>query len=298
MKTNSLKYNTTRTDKNGTYYIIKIRLNDECKNGHQDFSITATYWEKGVKRTDRNASGGACGDKVAKSFPEFDIFNRLHLCDYLGTPMHAIDNGFYFLQSGFSNTPIDNPNFKTEFCKHYRVTPEQFDVLNASKNKFQFAIHLMELEIPKQWKKEADEAIKLLEELTGDEFVVDSPKTLLNPPSEEQINEEKQRIESGYYSAENEKIRANKAVDEFIKKLDTELIEKIKKETREIEIKKEIFLIGGKDLYSNVIYYNHTNSLGFNWKGYGKQYTIEQCNKFYNQLNKKFKLDGFKIGNN
>ena len=52
-KSNDLRY-TIDINNNKANAQIKIRLNDECKNGHQDFAITATIWEIGKNRTDRN----------------------------------------------------------------------------------------------------------------------------------------------------------------------------------------------------------------------------------------------------
>lgn len=49
MKTNDLRFTDNRIGKNGEQWTIKIRLNDECKNGHQDFSITGTCWEASGK---------------------------------------------------------------------------------------------------------------------------------------------------------------------------------------------------------------------------------------------------------
>ena len=57
---------------------VNIRLNDECKNGHQDFAITGT---RHLKNGDIGG-GGAIGNEIAKKYPEFAIFDRLHLCDY------------------------------------------------------------------------------------------------------------------------------------------------------------------------------------------------------------------------
>ena len=60
-----------------------------------------------------------------------------------------------------------------------------------------------------QWKKEANEAIKKLEELTGNEFVIDSVKTQYDKPSATDIENEKERLNNGYYSEEskNKKIQ-------------------------------------------------------------------------------------------
>lgn len=58
---NDLRHTIDTKDKDGNSMRIKIRLNDECKNGHQDFAITADVWEKGKPKTDRYCimGGGA-----------------------------------------------------------------------------------------------------------------------------------------------------------------------------------------------------------------------------------------------
>ena len=80
MKTTKLLFVDNRLDKNGNQWKIEISLDDDCKNGHQDFSLTGTCWEKGKSRIDRNMKfGGACGDTIIKLFPEYEIFERLHI---------------------------------------------------------------------------------------------------------------------------------------------------------------------------------------------------------------------------
>jgi hypothetical protein len=108
--TNDLRYTISTTFK-GNPIIIKIRLNDECKNGHQDFSITGTTYrlfEKGDRKdgdwkvfNGKNYtfdSGGCIHETILKVKPELKIFVDLHLCDYKGIPMHAVANGFYHLR--------------------------------------------------------------------------------------------------------------------------------------------------------------------------------------------------------
>ena len=190
MKTNDLRFTDNRIDRKGNQWEISICLNDKCKNGHQDFSLTGCCYEAGKRKTDRNMiTCGACGDEIAQLFPEYEIFNNLHLCDYLGIPMYCAGNGFYLLQNGF-NRYDEGENLKSNFCKYYRVTGKQFDILSCAKSKVHFARLLEENGIFEQWKEEADKAIKKLEELTGNEFVVDSVRTQYDKPSADEMTAE------------------------------------------------------------------------------------------------------------
>lgn len=272
MKTNSLVHRISKTAPNGEQWDIKIRLDDQCKNGHQDFSITGTAWEKGKPKTDKYMlHGGACGDEIATLWPEFEIFNRLHLCDYKGIPMHCSANMFYFLINGFNKSA----DIKTKFCEYYRVTPEQFDVLTTSENEIQFALILEKLGIFEQWETEANEAIKLLEQWTGDEFVVDSVRTQYLRPSDEKIAEELEKQKNGYYSEEEKEKRRLAKIQAEFDKLDAEeakLIEKIK---IEYEIKR-IMLRFSKRAFEHSIFYYHSNEVCLNWRGDSNQLTPDE----------------------
>ena len=137
---NDLRFTTTKRVAD-IEITVKIRLNDQCKNGHQDFSITGDIYKAGKPRTDSNhISGGCIHGKIAKYFPEFKQFISLHLCDWNGIPMYAVENGFYHLETGFNSTPKTDPKFKNQFCEYYRVTPQQYDILNECKNKIQYAL--------------------------------------------------------------------------------------------------------------------------------------------------------------
>jgi hypothetical protein len=268
METNSLVYTTTKIAKNGEQFIIKIRLNDECKNGHQDFSITGTIYEAGKVMCEKNMIGcDTIGEKIAKEFPEFAIFNDLHLCDYKGIPTHCSANGYYHLKNGF-NSKSTGENFIKEYCQYYRLSTDEFNILSKAYSEVHFAILLEKLNIFQKWEKQANEAIKELERLTGNTFVVDSIRTQYHRPTQEQIDLELERIANGYYSIEQIEKRLDEKKQAKINQLKIDTQKAIDKINLEFEIDK-IMLEYDEKIYENYIFYSHTNEIKFNWKGYG-----------------------------
>src|ERR1035437_2600790 len=77
---------------------IEIRLDDECKNGHDDFAITASIWSKNNKYSEEDM-GGCCHAEILSVRPDLKIFVDLHLNSSKGVPMYAIENGFYHLKN-------------------------------------------------------------------------------------------------------------------------------------------------------------------------------------------------------
>lgn len=269
--TNDLRHSILAHDEKGNPIYIKIRLNDECKNGHQDFKITADIYEKGKPKIDKYfICGGSCHDEILAACPDLKLFVDLHLCDYKGIPMHASANGYYFLRNGFNNVKPESTEFPAKFCEYYRLTPAQFELLNTSENETQYAIHIMESGILKQWETQAKEAISKLEEMTGKKFVVDSKETQFYPPTNEQILEEKKRQTSGYYSLSAKEERNKLIVGKLINNLRKEKLSKIEDIQIEYDIKEQILMIGGEKALYNSIYYNHTKEISFNWRGYDK----------------------------
>lgn len=267
--------------------VIKIRLSDECKNGHQDFAITATFWHPGKARVDAAMiSAGCCHEEIIAIRPDLKIFVNLHLCDYTGVPLFAVENGFYHLTNGFNNTRVDSPKFKTDFCEYYRINLKQFDVLAQSENKLRYAINLQKLGILDQWKTEADQAIKLLEEWTGFSFLVDSVKRQYTAPTAQEISEEDAKTEQGYYLLQNIIARKNQSIEdakqlEYIKIL-KDRDKEIKKANLEYEVKKAV-LDAGLPL-DNFIFYNHKNEGHFNWKDYDKKISKKQFQDFLTKV--------------
>jgi hypothetical protein len=272
-KTNDLRFTINCQSIDGDNMTIKIRLNDECKNGHTDFSITGDIYEKGKPKVDRYfISGGCIHDDILKVRPDLQLFVDLHLCDSKGVPMYAVENGFYHLK----NSGIDT-------AKNYlRLTEEEANIIAASEDKLHFTYLLHELEIPKRWNEEAKRAIALLQEWTGKTFVDDSKKIQWEEPDADKLAEIKSKIDSGFYSPENiakrkaEDRQAKKAMQ--IEKLKDELSNSIKKEQDEYNVKLAVL---EADLpLNNFIYSTHSNEGCFNWLDYNKSITQEQFDSF------------------
>lgn len=278
---NDLRH-TINTTWKGNPMEIKIRLNDECNNGHQDFSITATVWEKGKPRNDRNMlMGGCCHEAILQAKPSLKQFVSLHLCDYKGIPMHAGANGFYFLRNGFNNTKIDNPLFPAEYCEYYRISKEQFAELQKTENVLQFSIALKELGILAQWEAEAKKAIEELERLTGTKFIIDSKRTQFVEPTEEELQEEAKKQASGYYTEAAREERKEAKKQAAFTKLRAEFEAATQKAEIEYLAKYAILEAGGEEVLKNCIYYSHSKEIAFNWKGYDQlsQETIDHVKK-------------------
>lgn len=266
--TNSLIY---KADKivNDKHIFVTIRLDDQCKNGHQDFSVTGAVYIANKPKNDHNClTMGCCHDEILAAFPEFKMFIDLHLCDYLGNPMYAVSNMHYHMSTGFNKTKTDSPEFITEYCNYYHITNAQFLTLQTAQNELQFYNLMIALHIPKQWKKDADMAIKELERLTGNKFLIDSKRTQLNAPSNEELKEEEERQDNGYYTPEAEAARIQADINNIMKELEVERDKDIKKATDEYEVKKQVLLAGGKKSLKNCIFYTHTNTLAFNWNSF------------------------------
>jgi len=82
---------------------------------HNDF--TAEFSDEGTDPNNRyfsftgkiDGDSGACGDKIAEIYPPFQILEDLHLAKLDGTPMYALEHGFYFFeQSGWNIAKLED----------------------------------------------------------------------------------------------------------------------------------------------------------------------------------------------
>lgn len=92
----SQKWAATREYKEGRDKLrmhVNIRFDDECRNGHNSFSITCDIveWRKDGWH---DLGGGAAHEAIAKVFPELEPLIKWHLTSSDG-PMHYISNTLY-----------------------------------------------------------------------------------------------------------------------------------------------------------------------------------------------------------
>lgn len=285
METNILSYNVTKIYvENGITYKMNvcISLDDCCKNGICDWSITADIYEK--RRNGRFVwyASGCCHDEILKYFPEFKLFIDLHSCNHYGQPMYPVENGVYHL--------VNSDKEKT--MNYLRITETEYNILHDSaEDKGYFTYLLYTLGIVDRWKQEALKAIKQLEKLTGNTW-----KNPYKPENEHFMlkltNEERtlieNRIKGGYYTSEAIQARKDQKKREEYEKKRNEIITDCEKEIQEAENKKLVMLAvldAGISL-KNAIYYNHSNELAFNWNDYEEKVTQEQFDKFVNTVDK------------
>lgn len=96
------------------------------------------------------------------------------------------------------------------------------------------------------------------------------------------------RIKDGYYTSEAIQAREDQKKREEYEKKRNEIIADYEKEIQKAENRKLVRLAvldTGIPL-KNVIYYNHTNELAFNWNDYEEKVTQEQFDKFVNTVDK------------
>lgn len=71
-----------------------VRWDDQCGNGHNSFSVTASTVDFDDKGMIVGNGGGCCHDVITKTHPEIAHLIRWHLCSSDG-PMHYLANTLY-----------------------------------------------------------------------------------------------------------------------------------------------------------------------------------------------------------
>lgn len=75
--------------------VTTARYDDQCGNGHNTFSITASAKSGPVEGSyPREEFGGCCHDEIVNRHPELAPYIKWHLCSSDG-PMHYLGNAIY-----------------------------------------------------------------------------------------------------------------------------------------------------------------------------------------------------------
>lgn len=220
--TNNLRTSATyhkRVNGEARKYIINFALNDECKNGEEDFKASGVVFRKSTGNGHWYRCGwGQCWDEVYDLMPkEFQNICDLHMNRFDGRPMYAIENGWYYIQEG-----------KRDVVKrHFMLTDEETEQIMGCMNDTQVYIFILDHNLVKRWKDKADAAIATLEKCQGVKFV--SKATRPNPFNKftpEMVAEERAKMTSDFYSAENCKRREEERYEQAIQDVKKEIMDK------------------------------------------------------------------------
>lgn len=73
---------------------VQMRFDDQCRNGHNDFSITGEIRDRRERRDGGIVACGCIHEDIARVFPELADLIQWHLCSTDG-PMHYVANTVY-----------------------------------------------------------------------------------------------------------------------------------------------------------------------------------------------------------
>lgn len=258
MKKNELKYKETKQIGENTFIDVEIGLRYIKENGYSYFYAVGDVYE--LKRVRKEIiSSGCIHEEILKYFPEFKTFVQLHGNSSYGMPMHMISNIKFYIDNDEIDAICSSLGISDVMAKELICWGEEIDYIKYFLEENDIIYHL---------RSKANKAIKMLEELTGDEF--DNPDVLgiydympLDNDTKEKI---KKMHENGYFTMDN----VIKRRDEKIKDLNLKFLEKekmkLEKEKREIdnEIKVLEYLFDEGISLNNHAYLRSVNVLAIN----------------------------------
>ncbi len=74
--------------------VVELSFDDDCRNGHETFHVTADIREKKKHNTWAEHSGGCCHDEIAKAFPHLAHLIKWHFMQ-INEPMYYVENTTY-----------------------------------------------------------------------------------------------------------------------------------------------------------------------------------------------------------
>lgn len=251
-----------------------IKLDDECKNGHLTFSFTGSIKIKKGNGRYYDFISGAIGDIITYFKPELSSFEKLHTCNHLGQPMY-IDNIRYHINKGKTDQ---------EIAEMYNISDMKAikTLRNVSDDKDLFYYLVFRLGVDDAWEKLAAEAIREIEERNGHKLKIENKDKVFKQFPEKECEVLENLYQLGYASKEQKELR-NKARKEEqkqkeLKEIEDERNKAIAKAQKEYEIKKAVVSFGIS--WNNVIFYNHSSKLCFNYSDYYKKTPSDLINEF------------------
>jgi hypothetical protein len=251
-----------------------IKLDDECKNGHLTFSFTGSIKIKKGNGRYYDFISGAIGDIITYFKPELSIFEKLHTCNHLGQPMR-IDNIRYYINEGKTDQKI---------AEMYNISDiKAIEILrNASDNKDLFYYLVFRLGVIDTWKNLANEAIREIEKRSNSKLKIEGKDRVYKQLSKEDCEALENLYQLGYASNVQKELRDKARKEEQkqkeLKEIEEERNKAITKAQKEYEIKKAVVSFGIS--WNNVIFYDHSNKLCFNYSDCYKKIPSDLINEF------------------
>lgn len=260
---------------------VKILLADDCKNNICDWSITADIYEQRKNGRFVWCAGGCCHEEILKRFPQFKMFVDLHLSNHYGRQCTQLKTGFTILRTAAKKLQLT-------ICvsrKRNMICFNRQKINNTLNTSF------IMLGIVERWKRESNEALKKLEELTGQTW--ENPYKPENERFTLKLTDEERttitnRINDGYYRPEAVQARKDEEKRKAYEKKRAEIINNCEKKQEKAENEKRVMLavLDAGLSVSNVIYYDHSNELVFNWRDHETKVTENDFNKFVSSVNR------------
>jgi hypothetical protein len=211
--------------------------------------------------------------------------------------MHAAANGFYWYAGTqpdaavlMDYNPTTGSGAKTpEQCRqilksHLRCTDADLADIQEKNPRTQaeFSHALETLGFRARWRKEAEAAIRQLEELTGKRFASKATRQQWEPLTPEQVHAIEERRASGYYTPEATAARAQAELEAKRAERIAEIENDRAREIEKIENKHLVTMyFARRDMNRpNVIFYSHTNELCWNWTSTERLWTREEFDAF------------------
>lgn len=251
-----------------------IKLDDECKNGHLTFSFTGSIKIKKRNKRYYDFISGAIGDIITYFKPELSIFEKLHTCNHLGQPMY-IDDIRYHINEGKTDR---------EISEMYNISDmKAIEILrNASDNKDLFYYLVFRLGVAENWENLASEAIQEIEKRNGGKLKIENKDRVFKQLPKEDCEVLENLYQSGYASNVQkefrDKARKEDQKQKELKEIEDERDKAIAKAQKEYEIKKAVVSFGIS--WSNVIFYDHSNKLCFNYSDCYKKIPSDLISEF------------------